>query len=126
MIAYENWDNDLIELHKSIDWKARDYDDYPVDCSKLTRLVYLYGLRTDGHADYAPAHFQLYLRANPIYPPYYKPIDSEKPLAYICSCYGYSRDEIAIVGPMSDSRICGGYYIHDVYETQELYDAEMR
>lgn len=92
-----------LELWKSIDWKARDYEEYPIPEDNFVGKIYLYG---NGNKT-ENVEFCKYLSSNPIYPPYYGPVDKR--------VRGY-------VGPMYDGRTYNGYDIHDRYETQEVYD----
>lgn len=102
---YDGWDEKDVELHKSIDWAERNYKDYPVEEDTFTSRAFHYPANDEG--DMKEVKFIKYLRANPIFPPYYAP--AEKPF-----------DNAA--GPMFDGRTHGNYDIHDRYETWELYD----
>lgn len=123
--AYEptfkgTWSEEDIELWKSIDWKARNYEEYPVEDefdSFITGEVTIYGL--DDHGISIPCTFQKVLRANPIYPPYYRILPED--LAAIKDEY----PDYALVGPMYDGNKHGGYKVHDRLETQEVYDVLM-
>lgn len=103
---YAGFSREDIDLHESIDWKSRDYKDYPVPGDTFRSQVHVYGLDNNPYA-FKNFTFQKFLRANPIFPPYYKPIDF---------------DDSGLVGPMFDGREYDGYDIHDRYETSELYD----
>ena len=103
----DGWTEEDIKLHKSIDWKARNYEEYPVKDDSFTSEVVLYGY---DEPQYKKVKFIKYLRANPIYPPYYAP-ENRKPF-----------DVRGYVGPMYDGNTHGNYKIHDRYETQEMYD----
>ena len=74
----------------------------------ITREVILYG---DGEPKTAKVEMHKFLRANAIFPPYYKPV-MEKPFGM----------DVSYVGPMYDGNKYGNYDIHDRYETQEVYD----
>lgn len=91
-----------LELWKSIDWQARDYEEYPIPEDNFVGKIYLYG---NGNKT-ENVEFCKYLRSNPIYPPYYGPVDEIS---------GYA-------GPMYDGHKYNGYDIHDRYESWELYD----
>lgn len=107
----EGWTDEDIELHKSIDWAARDYKDYPVEDDMAFRgVVICYGAEPGKEKEIAK--FIKYLRSNPIYPPYYAP--ETEPFDFPC------------VGPMYDGDRMAGYDIHNRYETQEIYDALSR
>lgn len=103
---YKDWDESDIELHKSIDWKDRNYRDYPVEGTEFIHDVDFYG--DDGHKKLKDVEFVKYLRANGIFPPYYGPKD---------------RDAIPGVGTMYDGhKHSDGYGIHDRTESQSIYD----
>lgn len=101
----DEWDESDIELHNSIDWKSRNYNDYPVKSDSFNAKVVKYG--GNDSPEYKTVKFVKFLRSNPIYPPYYAP-------------------EVApfddVVGPMYDGNYHGKYMIHDRYDTQEVYD----
>lgn len=101
------WSEEDIELHKSIDWAARNYTDYDAG-EPITRKVILYG---DGEPKTAEVEMHKFLRANAIFPPYYKPV-MEKPFGM----------DVSYVGPMYDGNDYEQYQIHDRYETQDVYD----
>lgn len=105
--AKDGWTEDDIKLHKSIDWKARDYLDYPVTDDTFTGTAYCYGFK---HPLTKEVKMCKYIRSNPIFPPYYAAI--EDPF----------KDFHGVVGPMFDGRKHKTYDIHDRYETQDLYD----
>ena len=98
------WTEEDIALHKSIDWKERDYRDYEVAEDSFKGKVYAYGKDIDDKKLYT---FHKFLRSNPIFPPYYAAVDFE---------------DSGLVGPMYDGRTHKTYGIHDRYETQEVYD----
>ena len=99
----DGWSDDDIELHKSINWKDRNYEDYDAGDSYIG-VATLYG---DGEPQESKVEFHKFIRSNPIFPPYYAPIN--KPFEHG-------------VGPMFDGNTHGRYDVHDRYETQELYD----
>lgn len=103
---YKDWDEADIELHKSIDWKARNYEEYPVEGTEFIHDVDFYD--DNGHKKIKDVEFVKYLRANGIYPPYYGPKD---------------KDAIPGVGTMYDGhKHSDGYDIHDRTESQSVYD----
>lgn len=105
------WTEEEKELWKSIDWQARNYEDYIVEDDTFDGEVVVYGL---GDPVYLPTTFVKHIWANPIYAPCYDPVDED-----------FVRDEFpndSIVGPMSDGNKHNGYLVHDRYETQELYN----
>ena len=113
---FDGWAQEDIDLWNQIDWKARNYEEYPVPSDSFVDSIVLYGINRGGIR--IPATFQKYLRANPIYSPYYGPVDSRSALKE------YRDQGYRIVGPMYDGRRHDGKYdIHDRFETQELYDA---
>lgn len=106
--SYEDgWAEEDINLHKSIDWKSRNYMDFPVTTDSFVGEAILYG---EGKDKLKNVKMIKYLVANPVYPPYYAP--EENPF----------KEYSNVVGPMYDGRKHGSYQIHNRYETQELYD----
>lgn len=101
---YDGWSQEDIDLHKSIDWRARNYEEYPVMDDTVDGIATAY---TDEGTKRAPVTFVKHIRPNPIYPPYYKSID--EPFD-------------GVVGPMYDGNSHGKYDIHDRYESQGVYD----
>lgn len=111
LVAYDpaRWEPEDIELHKSIDWKKRNWRDFVVTDDSFETDVMLYGLGKNKNTENRKTVkvFKT-LRANPIYPPYYGAI---------------KQPFINAVGPMFNGNKHGKYSIHDRYETQELYDS---
>lgn len=104
LVAYDGWDPEDIELHKSIDWGARNYKEYDTGKS-IEAAAFAYG---GPEKQRKFVEFHKFLRPNPIYSPYYRPV--EKPFE-------------GVVGPMYDgNKAPDGYDIHNRYETQELYN----
>lgn len=103
------------ELWESIDWGARNYEEYEVPEDNFYRLVDIHGVGDD--VIYQLAKFVKVIRPNPIFPPYYRPsIDNNSGLDHLISRYN-------LVGPMANGvTTSDGYSIHNRYETQELYD----
>lgn len=113
----DEWSEEDIELWKSIDWKARNYEEYPVEDefdSFISGDVTIYGI--DDHGIDIPCTFQKVIRANPIYPPYYRVLPED--LDAIKEDY----PDYALVGPSYDGNKYNGYQVHDRVDTQELYD----
>lgn len=104
----DGWTEEDIELHKSIDWKARNWMEYPVEGDSFVGEVVLYGYDDPVYED---VEFIKYIRPNPIYPPYYAPVD-KRPF----------KDYSGYVGPMYDGNHHGTYDIHDRFESQAVYD----
>ena len=100
----EGWTDEDIELHKSIDWKGRNFKEYEVADDAFTGKVHVYGRDKEDDNDYI---FHKFLRPNPIYPPYYKAVNFDKS---------------GLLGPMYDGNHHGTYKVHDRYETQAVYD----
>jgi rubrerythrin len=98
------WTEEDIALHKSIDWKARNYKDYEVAEDSFKGKVYAYGKDIDDKKLYT---FHKFIRSNSIFPPYYAAVDF---------------NDNDLLGPMYDGRTHKTYDIHDRYETQEMYD----
>lgn len=101
----EGWTEEDIAKHKEIDWKERDYKDFDAgDEFKGDVYIYRYNAKPEIKKDVT---FHKFLRANAIYPPYYRPVDFE------------AAD---LVGPMYDGRKHDNYDVHDRYEDQETYN----
>ena len=106
----EGWTEEDIELHKSIDWTGRNYEKYPVEEDSFMHNAVLYGVH--GGPIRKEVKFIKYIRSNPIYPPYYGPVD-RKP---------FDGVTVGYVGPMYDGHKHKTYDVHDRFETQETYD----
>lgn len=107
----DGWTPEDIELHKSIDWKARNYEDYMVEDDSFNGVAILYGIGSEPVLKHTK--FYKFIRSNGIFPPYYAPAE-RKP---------FDEKYRPYVGPMYDGRKHKSYDIHDRYETQSLYDA---
>ena len=103
------WTDEDIELHKSIDWEGRNWEEYPVEDDSFEGYAILYGYANS--PVYEEVKFIKYIRSNPIYPPYYAPVDKRPFKRYT----GY-------VGPMYDGHQHKTYKVHDRFESQEVYD----
>lgn len=99
----EDWTKEDIELYKSTDWKARNYKDLDAG-DEFKSSVFIYDVT--GSKEIEGVVFHKFIRANSIFPPYYRP--TENPVAE------------NIVGPMFDGNKHGKYDIHDRYESTEL------
>lgn len=99
----QRWSDEDIALHKSIDWTARNYEDYPVENDYIMSKAYLYGV--DGNKVVDNIKFVKKLRANPIYPPYYGTEDFQPFKGYTNGMY--------------DGHKHGIYDIHDRFEDWE-------
>lgn len=110
LVEYDpaKWEPEDIELHKSINWKERNYEDFPVEGDTIETEVILYSLHKSPRARMVTA--QKYLRANPIYPPYYEA--KEVPFK--------DEDEGGVVGGMFDGNKHNKTMIMDRYETANL------
>lgn len=104
------WSDDEIELWKSIDWKARDFKEYPVEDDRIDGEITIYG---EGSPRKLPATFHKVIYANPVFDPDYVPAQPEDKRKEMLHRYA---------GPMYDGHMHDGYRIHDRYETYELYD----
>lgn len=107
------WSEHDKELWQSIDWKARNYEEYPVEDSQdpINGIGYFYTMKGTLQK---PVRFIKYLRPNPIYPPYYGPIYDSELLEFMKQggfCY-----------PCYDGRKEGPYDIHDRFESSDLAD----
>lgn len=102
---YSGWNEEDIKLHKSIDWKSRYYNDYPVYDDNFMGTAVKYS--ENSPEEKAKVKFVKWLRANPIFPPYYEP----------------DYDPFADCGaPSYDGNKHNGYMVMDRYDTQELSD----
>lgn len=102
---YDGWDEDDIKLHKSIDWSQRNSQEYDAgDAFKGKATHY-----TVNGPVTKEVEFHKFIRPNPIFPPYYRPVDE----------FGQFDDS---VGFMYDGHNRGKYGIHDRSETQSVYD----
>ena len=100
----EGWTEEDIELHKSIDWKARNWKEFDTT-EEFRGPIFIY---TEEETKEVPNQvFHKFLRSNPIYSPYYRPI---------------YNPGMSVVGPMFDGRTHNGYDVHDRYESQAVYD----
>ena len=108
----DGWTDEDIQLHKEIDWAGRNYDDYPVDQDTYMGNITLYTY--DGRQITKNVEMVKYLRANPIYPPYYAP-RNKQPFEKGFYCKSYT-------GPMYDGNRHNGYDVHDRFEDYKLYN----
>lgn len=103
----EEWSQEDIDLHKSIDWKARNFEEYPVENDIIDGTAKLYRIvGREMHTEEKPVKLQKYLSANPIFPPVYKPVE----------------EPFNALGPMYNGDRHGIYHILNRYEDQETYD----
>ena len=104
---FDNWEQEDIDLYNKIDWTKTKHGEYDTGDSFIGTAV-LYGADEPIEKE---VEFHKFIRSNPIYPPYYRPVD-DKPFDVNAS----------YVGAMADGRKHGKYDVHDRFETQELYD----
>lgn len=102
----DGWTDEDIAKHKEIDWQERNYHDYPIPEDSFTGEAIAH---TDNGTKRARVKFIKYLRSNPIFPPYYAP--ENNPFT-------------DVVGPMYNGNKHGSYGIHDMYESQDIYDTQ--
>lgn len=102
----DGWTDEDIAKHKEIDWRERNYHDYPIPEDSFTGEAIAH---TDNGTKRARVKFIKYLRSNPIFPPYYAP--ENNPFT-------------DVVGPMYNGHKHGSYGIHDMYESQDIYDTQ--
>lgn len=105
-----HWSEEDKAIWKSVDWKARNYEDYIVEDDTIEGRVRFVG--TD--YGWVPATFVKHIWANPRYDPHYAPIEEGRIKEIL--------DKGGIVGPMYDGDSVNGYRIHNRYETSEVYD----
>lgn len=103
------WSERDKEIWQNTDWKARDYEELPVE-DEIVRDAYFYSM--EGTIK-KPIIFVKYIRPNPIFDPYYGPVMNAELKEFVRGRY---------VGAMYDGRSEGKYHIHDRFETQELYN----
>lgn len=101
----DGWTEEDVALHKSIDWKARNWEEYDTGES-ISGPVYIYRWNEDTQK-LPRVVFHKFLRSNPAYSPYYRPIEDVA---------------LNVVGPMYDGRKHGNYRIHDRFEDQKTYN----
>ena len=65
------WSETDKEIWQNTDWKARNYEELPVG-DEIVRPAYFY--EKGKEPIQKPFIFVKYIRANPIYPPYYGPV----------------------------------------------------
>ena len=111
------WSDKDKEIWENTDWKARDYKDLPVDdiADPINGLGHFY--TTNGSLT-KPIIFIKYIRANPIFPPYYGPLYDSELIEFMYNnnfCY-----------PCYDGRKEGPYNIHDRFESSDVADALSR
>ena len=106
------WSSRDKELWEKTDWKARDYQELPVEEDTFDSVGYFYDLQKG--CINKPVTFVKYIRSNPIFPPYYGPIYNSQLLKIM--------EEGHYIRAMYDGHQAGNYDIHDRFETQELYD----
>lgn len=107
------WSDKDKEIWQQTDWKSRNYDELPVEDMQdpINGIGYFY---TPKGSFTKPVRFIKYIRANPIYPPYFGPIYDTELIEFMKQnnfCY-----------PMYDGRKEGPYDIHDRFETSEISD----
>lgn len=106
------WSSKDKELWKQIDWKSRNYEDYPLDVSE-----YITGPGTFYTVDQQFTKiikFTKYIRANPIYPPYYGPVYDSELLKLM--------EEYKLCYACYDGNYEGPYTIHDRFESTDIAD----
>ena len=101
----DGWTEDDIALHKSIDWRARNYTPYVVEDDTFEGEVVAYGL--PGGEQRATVTFAKELSPNPIFSPVYKP--TTNPFK-------------GTVGFMYNGTKHNGCLVMDRTETQSVYD----
>ena len=103
---YSGWKKEDIELHKKIDWEARDYKEYVVPGTEYEDSTHFYG---DDGLEIVKEIYAKRLRPNPTFPPYYGPVDNTSTKKWTSAMY--------------DGRSKDGYNIHDRRESWEVYRA---
>lgn len=101
----DGWTPELIDLHKSIDWAARNYEEYEVPGTEVVRPAHLYGM---GSEKIERIPYVLKVCSNNIFPPYYGSKEFQP-------FEGYTSG-------MADGRKYDGFDIHDRFETWQMYN----
>lgn len=109
------WSERDKEIWNRTDWKARNYEDVPVEDDVIDGTAYIYGLDKEVKIN---LKFQKYIRSNPIYSPYYGPVYTPEFRKY--------KNENHLCSPCYDGRKEGPYQIHDRFESSQLADALSR
>lgn len=107
------WSEEEKKLWESIDWEARDYEEYPVESDTIQGEVKFVGTNYEP----VPAKFIKYIEPNPIFGPYYAPVEEGKIKQIL--------DHDKILGPMRGATH-NGYPVMNRYETAEVYDMMSR
>ena len=100
------WNEEDIEFWHTIDWSARNYNEFEKTDDVLKNQTVERVGEGEGPNKKIVDMVKVF-RPNPIYPPYYRAIENPFP-----EC----------VGPMYDGNTYGKVHIHDRYETPETYD----
>lgn len=102
------WSDKDKEIWVSTDWKARDYNDLPIEEDTFEDVGHFYGPSGEQEKRIT---FIKYIRANPIYPPFYGPVYTSELLEFMKQggyCY-----------PMYDGKTVGSYDVHDRFDSDE-------
>lgn len=105
------WSDRDKSIWEGINWAERDYKDFPVEEDTFEGTGTFYSVNG---TESKKITFVKYLRANPIYPPYYGPIYTADLLDFMKKghyCY-----------PMYDGNTEGHYDIHDRFEDSNTAD----
>lgn len=105
------WSEREKKIWQEIDWKARDYKEFPIEDDTFVATAYFYTLKGVTEKQIT---FVKYLRSNPTYPPYYGPVYTSELLEFMHDgkyCY-----------PCFDGRTEGNYNIHDRFEDNDIAD----
>lgn len=106
---FDNWLQEDVDLWHTVDWKARNYEPFPVEGDTFEGTAVIYGL--PGGEKTIPVTFQKYLRSNPIFCPYYAPINTDEIVR-----------KYHVVRPCYDGNEEDEYPIMDRFDTPDLYD----
>lgn len=101
---YSGWKKEDIELHKKIDWEARDYKEYIVPGTEYEGSTRFY---TEDGLKIVKEAYAKRLRVN--FPPYYGPVDNTSTKKWTSAMY--------------DGRHKDGYDVHDRRESWYIYNA---
>lgn len=103
--SLDEWQADEIRIHQATDWKARNFKE--VDTGKEMEFpicIHRYGKPTETRM----AKFHLFVRANPVFPPYWGVVEKDLPNG--------------VLGGMYDGDVVDCYHVHNRFEDQKVYD----
>lgn len=106
------WSDRDKTIWQETNWRDRDYEELPVEDETFEGFASIYSLKDE--VEKFKVTFQKFIRPNPIYPPYYRPVYDSKLKEFM--------KEHDLVSAMYNGNREGNYPIHDRFDTYELYD----